>query len=45
MEIYEDIPDMAAFVTALNSAVEALRCGEFTLDERHLECFVAPSLD
>lgn len=45
MEVYEDIPDMAAFVTALNSAVEALRCGEFTLDERHLECFVAPSLD
>ncbi|MBT9589668.1 MAG: DUF4936 family protein [Thiobacillus sp.] len=42
MEVYEGIPDMADFVAALNSAVEALRCGDFTPEERHLECFAAP---
>lgn len=45
MEVYEDIPDMAEFVAALNAAVETLRCGDFTLEERHLECFVAPGFD
>lgn len=45
MEVYEDIPDMAAFVAALNAAVETLRCSDFALDERHLECFVAPGVE
>ncbi|MBW8457290.1 MAG: DUF4936 family protein [Thiobacillus sp.] len=39
MEIYEDIADFAAFVAALNSAVQMIGCAAFTQDERHLECF------
>ena len=45
MEIYEDIPDMGQFVAALDDSVATLRCSDFTLDERHLECFVAPGFD
>ncbi len=45
MEIYEGIADMQAFAVALNAAVQAHRCCDFTLKERHLECFIAPGLE
>ena len=42
MEIYEGIADIAAFVAALNAAVQSFDCAGFTHGERHLECFSAP---
>lgn len=43
MEIYEHIVDYERFTLAHDTAVELQRCEEFTLGERHLECFTAPS--
>ena len=42
MEMYEGIADLAAFVAALNAAVQTFGCAAFTQGERHLECFSAP---
>lgn len=42
MEVYENILDFEGFLAALNGAVDSLRCAEFTLGERHLECFTNP---
>jgi len=42
LEIYEGIPDFAAFSAALNAAVQVFGCGACIQGERHLECFSAP---
>jgi hypothetical protein len=42
MEIYEDIIDFQAFSGALEMATGSLDCTSFTLDGRHLECFLLP---
>lgn len=41
MEVYEGIADFAGFARALNAAVAAVGCAEFTRGERQLECFAA----
>ena len=40
MEIYEGIADLPAFTGALRAVADHAGCAEFTLGERHLECFV-----
>ena len=42
MEIYEHIVDYECFTIAHDTAVELQCCEEFTLGERHLECFSTP---
>ena len=44
MEIYADIADFDTFIADLNAAVATLHCDNFTLGERHLECFSLPPL-
>ncbi len=40
MEVYEGIADFPAFGSALAAIADRTGCPEFTLGERHLECFV-----
>ena len=40
MEVYEGIADFGAFGSALDALADRIGCAEFTVGERHLECFV-----
>ncbi len=43
MEIYESVADLEVFSDALDRALRTINCAEFTLGERHRECFTEPA--